>query len=116
MYNNPNFYNYQTFQTKPSTLSNIKKLNLNDFLNGTQKTLNIINQAIPIFNQIKPLWENTKTIIKIAGAINSKDEKEQKIKMKEIKIKDSETSIKEKTKEKIKKEKDINSNEPIFFL
>lgn len=114
MYNNPNFYNYQTFQTKPNILSNIKKINLNDFLNGTQKTLNIINQAIPIFNQIKPLWENTKTIIKIAGAINSKEEKEQKIKMKEIKIKDSETS--EKKAEKRKKEKDINSNEPIFFL
>jgi hypothetical protein len=36
-------------------------------LNGTQKTLNIINQAIPVFYQVKPIWNNAKTMFRIIG-------------------------------------------------
>ncbi len=120
MYNNPNFYNMQSFPTKPSFLSNFKKLNFNDILNGTQKTLNIINQAIPVIYQVKPLWENTKTIFKIAGAINTYDTKEEtpKMKIKEIKNDNQESNKKrnKNIKKEVKKEKELNYNEPVFFL
>ena len=119
MYNNPNFYNMQSFSTKPGFFNNLKKLNFNDLLNGTQKTLNIINQAIPIIYQIKPLWENTKTIFKIAGAINTNDKEEkQKMKIKEIKNDNQEINKKtnQNIKKEIKKEKEQNYNEPVFFL
>ena len=39
------------------------------FLDGTQKTLGVINQAIPIVNQVKPLVTNARTVFKIADEI-----------------------------------------------
>ena len=57
MYNNPNLFQYPNMNlSKPSLF------NFGEILNKTQKTLNVINQAIPIFYQIKPLWNNAKTI------------------------------------------------------
>lgn len=40
------------------------------FLDGTQKTLGVINQAIPIVNQVKPLVSNAKAMFKIADEMN----------------------------------------------
>lgn len=104
MYNNPNFYSYPNFFTKPSLLSRIKTINFTEFLNGTQKTLNIINQALPIFYQIKPLINNTKTIFKIANAINNDS----------VKTKTPAPSN-TKTNQNPKKQ-NINYNEPTFFI
>ena len=42
-------------------------------LGNTQKTLGIINQAIPIMYQIKPIITNASTIFKIMGAIKDDD-------------------------------------------
>ncbi|MFA5407355.1 MAG: VrrA/YqfQ family protein [Bacilli bacterium] len=41
--------------------------NWSDLLNNTQKTLSVINQAIPIFYQVKPIWNNAKTMFKVMG-------------------------------------------------
>ena len=106
MYNNPNFYPYTNFYTKPSFLSKLKNISFSEILNGTQKTLNVINQAIPIFYQIKPLINNTKTIFKIASAINN--EKKQ----------DMTKNINIEKKENIKKNRNnnIDYNQPTFFI
>lgn len=42
-------------------------------LGNTQKTLGIINQAIPIMYQIKPIITNARTIFRIMGAIKDDD-------------------------------------------
>ena len=39
------------------------------FLDGTQKTLGVINQAIPIVYQVKPIFNNAKTMFKIADEL-----------------------------------------------
>ena len=39
-------------------------------LSNTQKTLNIVNQAIPIVYQVKPIVNNAKTILKVAHEFN----------------------------------------------
>ncbi len=103
MYNNPNFFQYQSFNlTKP------KLFNFSNLLNKTQKTLNVINQAIPIFYQIKPLWNNTKTILKIANIVNEKPKQERK---------ENVNIEKNQQKEKITTTKQDNKyNEPVFFL
>lgn len=78
MFNNGfnNFYPYQGFGYKQGLFSSLKgKFNWSGILNNTQKTLNIINQAIPVFYQIKPIWNNTKTVFKIMGAIKDDDNK-----------------------------------------
>ena len=47
-------------------LSAAKSINWGGLLDGTQKTLGIINQAIPIVYQVKPILTNAKTMFKIA--------------------------------------------------
>ena len=64
-------YNYP--YVKPSLFSRIfgatRSFNFSNFLDGTQKTLGIINQAIPIVYQIKPMFQNAKTMFRIADEI-----------------------------------------------
>ncbi len=46
-----------------------KGFNFSTFLDGTQKTLGVINQAIPIVNQVSPLINNAKTMFRIADEL-----------------------------------------------
>ncbi len=96
--------------TNPSLIS--KLLNLKDtikwseLLEGTKKTLDVVNQAIPIYYQVKPIISNAKTLFKVANVINNNtteviaknEEKDQS----EIKEEVSTTSSK--------------NNSPIFYL
>ena len=52
-------------------LAGLKKINWGSFLSNTQKTLNIVNQTIPLVYQVKPLVNNAKTVFKIIGAVKS---------------------------------------------
>ena len=104
MFNGYNFYPFPGIQPRFSLFNSLRNLNFGEILNGTQKTLNVVNQAIPIFYQIRPLWNNTKTIFKIANAINEDDDK-----------KVTTTNETKETVEETPKEK-TNSNEPVFFL
>lgn len=45
------------------------KFSFSGFLNGASKTLNVVNQAIPIFYQVKPMINNAKTMFRIMGAV-----------------------------------------------
>jgi len=45
------------------------KFNFSNFLTGASKTLNVVNQAIPIFYQVKPIINNAKTMFRIMGAV-----------------------------------------------
>ena len=51
------------------SFNTLKSVNWGSLLEGTQKTLGVINQVIPIAYQIKPIINNAKTIFKIAGSI-----------------------------------------------
>lgn len=70
MFNN-GLYPYMNYGNKAGLFSALKKINWGNFLTTTQKTLGVINQAIPIAYQVKPIWNNTKTIFKIMGAIKN---------------------------------------------
>ena len=74
------------------------KFNWSQFLNNTQRTLGIINQAIPIVYQIRPILSNAKTMLRIASAI------------------DEATVVEEAIENKPKKENEKNGNTPQFFL
>ena len=52
-------------------LSLLKTIKWGEFIDGTQKTLGVINQAIPIVYQVKPIVNNAKTLFKIANVVNS---------------------------------------------
>ncbi len=96
--------------TNPSLIS--KLLNLKDtikwseLLEGTKKTLDVVNQAIPIYYQVKPIISNAKTLFKVANVINNNTT--------EVIAKDE-----EKNQSEIKEEVSTTSsknNSPIFYL
>lgn len=43
----------------------LSKINWSSLLSNTQKTLNVVNQAIPLYYQIKPVFSNLKTLGRI---------------------------------------------------
>lgn len=59
-------------------LSLLKNIKWGSILDGTSKTLNVINQAIPVVYQVKPIINNAKTMFKIANIMNSATEEETK--------------------------------------
>lgn len=77
----------------PTLLNN---LSLGKILTGLNKTLNFVNQAIPLYQQIKPILNNSKDLLNIINNINKED-----------------NTPKETIKEEIKK---VSSNNlPTFF-
>ena len=95
MYNNPyNFYPYMNNlnslggipnlgrsaigasairATRPSLFNSIRSIKWGSILTNTQKTLNVINQAIPVYYQIKPIASNLRNFGKIMSAFNTPD-------------------------------------------
>lgn len=45
-------------------------VNWSGLLSGAQRTLGVINQAIPAINQIRPFWNNARSILSIVKAFN----------------------------------------------
>lgn len=81
-------------------LTNLTKgFSIGSFINGTQKTLNIINQVIPIIKEASPMVKNAKTMFKIANEFKKSDIKNPP--------KEENITIPEKT---------INNQGPTFFL
>lgn len=106
MYNNPylynNFYPYNNNILRRGNIFNSlknHKFNWSNILNNTQKTLNLINQAIPVYYQIKPIYNNAKTMFRMVNALKDDD--------KDTKNNESKT---------IKKEPSNNDDGPVFFL
>ena len=67
-------YGYTGRFGKPTMFSKmLKNFSLSKFLTGTGKTLNVINQAIPIYYQVKPIISNAKTMFKVMSAVRNND-------------------------------------------
>lgn len=48
-------------------------INWGSIINNTQKTLNIINQAIPVVKQVSPVVRNAKTMFKVMNEFKKTD-------------------------------------------
>ena len=93
---NQNYYPFN-YPRKFGFFSNFKNMKWSTILDGTQKTLSIINQAIPVIYQIKPIYQNAKTVFKVAKELNKDD----------IKTVNKKENIRKAT---------ISSNNPTYFL
>ena len=69
-----NFYNpyYMPYTyARTGLFSNLfKGINFSSILNGASKTLNVVNQAIPVFKEISPIVKNAKTMFRVASELN----------------------------------------------
>lgn len=45
----------------------LKSINWGNLLTNTSKTLNVINQAIPVVKQVGPMFNNMKSVLKVAS-------------------------------------------------
>lgn len=102
------YMNYGANIPKRGLFSSLKRINFGNILNNTQRTLSIINQAIPIFYQVKPLWNNTKTVFKIMNAMSDNKETPK-----------VNNSIRTNYNNQIKKDElpvNTKENQPTFFL
>ncbi len=79
MYNNPyNYYPYMNnmpIKPKPGLFQTLSGIKWGTILNNTQKTLNVINQAIPVYYQIKPIFSNIKSFGRLVSAFNEEETK-----------------------------------------
>lgn len=73
---NPYYMPYMVPRSSGGILSRLfgNGISFNSILNGTQKTLNIINQAIPVVKQVTPMFRNAKTIFNVMNEFRKVDE------------------------------------------
>lgn len=69
-YFNPYYYSLPTNYIQPKIgilgkLFGKTGVSISNFLNGTQRVLNIANQTIPLVKQVKPMIVNAKTMFKV---------------------------------------------------
>lgn len=69
MFNNYGPYMYQT-----------PRFNFSNLLNNASKTLNVVNQAIPIIKEVKPIFNNARTVLKIVNSLKNNDSNNSNIK------------------------------------
>ena len=69
MFGNRGFSPYSTYGFGAAKTG----INWSSLLSNTQKTLGIINQAIPIVYQVNPILTNAKTMFKIADVMKQPD-------------------------------------------
>jgi hypothetical protein len=101
MFFNQPYTSFSPYQTASSILPLKGKLNWGGLLTNTQKTLGVINQAIPIFYQVGPIFKNAKTMFKVMGEFNKIN---------------SESNTKSTTTNDSSKVESKQSNTPNFFV
>ena len=83
-------------------------------LTNTQKTLNVINQAIPVYYQIKPICSNLKSFGKIMSVFNDSNDNNSNNNGNLTKINDNSNQINKQIETTEKKEN--SQNLPTFFI
>lgn len=79
-------------------------INWSGIITNTGKTLDVINRAIPIVKQAGPMFNNMKTMFKLASAFKDESGTNQK-------------EVKDSSKKEVSKEEEKNYNEePVFFI
>ena len=93
---------FTTSRAGNNVIPKTSKITFSSILNGTSKTLGVINQAIPVFYQVKPILRNAKTMFRVVKGLNSKDD-----------VPVSNTDKKAKTDVN---KKEASENAPTFFM
>ncbi len=54
-----------------------KKISLSSILTGAQKTIGTINQIVPLYNQVKPMFQNSKILLSVAKGLKGTPRRKQ---------------------------------------
>lgn len=66
----PNAATQTSLLNATKNTSFLGKINWSSLLSNTQKTLNVVNQVIPLYYQVKPVVSNIRTLGKIGKEFN----------------------------------------------
>lgn len=77
-YNPYIFYPYTTMTNNATTgilggALGSRGFSFTNLLNGAQKTLNFVNQAIPVVKQVSPMMKNAKTMFRVMNEFKKVD-------------------------------------------
>ena len=121
----PNYYSMPFYYQAPSSLMTrsgggllarlgLRNINWSNLLNSTSRTLGVINQAIPIVKQAGPMFNNMKSMLKIASVFNDVTDSRNN------NVNSNITSNKKEEKKTTNSNDNINSynynNSPNFFI
>ena len=99
---NPYYFPYQNV-TRGSLFGGLlKKISFSKILNGAERTLNTVNQIIPLVKQARPMVDNAKTMFRLMSEFNRDDSKKKNLKKESV----EKTTINEASS---------NNGGPIFF-
>jgi len=105
-----------------SRLSGIRNINWQGLRNNTSRTLGIINQAIPIVKQVGPMYNNMKSMLRIASLFKDETDPSPRKTTSNITNNNSNVNTNDSNTNAISEEKEntiINnnySNSPSFFI
>ena len=60
-----------------NSLSFLKSIDFAGLLDGASKTLNVVNQAIPVYYQVKPILSNIHVLKNIQEGLKEEEEEKQ---------------------------------------
>ena len=67
---NPYLYSIPVESAAPSLLS---RISFSSIINGASRTLNLVNQAIPVVKQMSPIMKNLKTMFNVMNEFKKAD-------------------------------------------
>lgn len=91
----------------------LRNINFGNILTNTSKTLNVINQAIPVVKQVGPMFNNMKSMLRVASLFNDATTKETNTTRNNINRNDNSNNINEKENTTTN---NSYSNSPNFFI
>lgn len=99
--------------------NSLRSFNWANFLNGTSKTLNVVNQAIPLVRQAKPMFNNIRSMVHLAKAFgNETNFRDNKLQVNNHKIISATNKNNEESNNHLVNNNSaiLNSNYPNFFI
>ena len=106
-----------------SKASLLGKINWSSLLSNAQKTLNVVNQAIPLVRQVGPMMNNMKSMLRVASifkdetdvkTVRNNTKVSNKTNTKPVNNNNNPNNIKKEVKQK--EEYISNDNSPTFFI
>lgn len=112
-YYNPYFYTINTPRVGLlGRLFGSTGVSISNFLNGTQRVLNIANQTIPLVKQVKPIIGNAKTMFKVMNEFKKTDRQNISVYQKNIDNVKNESNI----NDNLNIIEENNNDGPTFFM
>lgn len=111
------YMNMASSATKGGLFSKLfGSINFGSILTNTQRTLNIVNQAIPVIKQVQPVIKNAKTMFKVMNEFKRNDTPNNTTNTKNINNQVASNNTINNNNDEPSNVESTNGNGPTFFM